>query len=236
VCTRRSHSSRAILSSRIIPGNDRPVVEVIDALLRQGIRVIERRTERKVHVSGHAHRGEQRTMLELVRPEAFVPVHGTLHHLHRHAELARETGVRHTAIAQNGDVIELSEQELRVVDRAHTGRVHVYRGRDVGDAVVDERARLAEQAISFSIDGQGRLLGSPDITARGVAFTGDLQELLGQARITAKRAFRFAVEDGLLSDLEALKEALRRKLTRFFFESLGQRVVCMVLVNVVRGS
>jgi ribonuclease J len=228
-----------ILSSRIIPGNDRPVVDLIDKLLRQGIQVIERRTDRGVHVSGHAHRGEQRAMLELVRPEAFVPVHGTLHHLHRHAALARETGVRRTEIVQNGDVLELSRSELRVVDRAYTGRVHVARGSDVDDEILNDREKLAEQgalAISFTIDGFGRLLAAPDITARGVMLDRELHDVLGQARIAAKRAFRFAADDGLLDDLEALKEALRRKMTRFFFDTLGQRVVCMVLVNVVRGS
>jgi ribonuclease J len=227
-----------ILSSRIIPGNDRPVVDIIDALLRQGVQVIERRTDRAIHVSGHAHRGEQRTMLELVRPQSFVPVHGTLHHLHRHAALARETGVRETTIVQNGDVLELSREELRVVDRARTGRVHMARGADVKDDVLDQRARLAEQgalAISFVIDGDGRMLATPDISARGVVFAGAASDLLGQARIAAKRAFRYAVDDGLLDDLEELKEALRRKMTRFFIESLGQRVVCMVLIHVVRG-
>lgn len=227
-----------IMSSRIIPGNDRPVVDVIDALLRQGVQVIERRTHRGVHVSGHAHRGEQRTMLELTRPEAFVPVHGTLHHLQRHAALAREVGVARTAVIQNGDVLELERSTMQVVDRVHTGRVHVARGNDVSDEILADRARLAELgaiAVSFVIDGAGRLLASPDLTARGVVLTGQLKDVLSQARIAAKRAFRFAAEDGLLGDLEQLREVVRRKMTRFFFDSLGQRVVCLVLVNVVRA-
>jgi hypothetical protein len=58
--------------------------------------------------------------------------------------------------------------------------------------------------------------------------------VLAQARIAAKRAFRFAVDDGLGNDIEALREVVRRKMTRFFFDSLGQRVVCLVLVHVVR--
>ncbi len=226
-----------ILSSRIIPGNDRPVIEVIDALLRQGVRVIDRRTSRAVHVSGHAHRGEQRAMLELLRPRAFVPVHGTLHHLTRHAELARELGVRETRVLQNGDVLELEPDVLRVIDRTPTGRVHVARGLDVDDEVLSERARLAEvgaMAISFAIDGQGRLLAPPDLTARGVALGASATELMAQARIAAKRAFRHAVDDGLGGDIEALREVVRRKMTRFFLDSLGKRVVCLVLVHVVR--
>ena len=227
-----------ILSSRIIPGNDRPVVDLIDGLLRQGVEVIERRTDRGVHVSGHAHRGEQRTMIELVRPRSFVPVHGTLHHLQRHAELARELGVRNTAVIQNGDILELQYDDMRVVDRAQTGRIHVARGMDVDDEVLADRARLAELgavAISFVIDGGGQLLAPPDLNARGVAFRGDVPEMLVQARAAARRAFRFAVQDGLLTDLEAMREAVRRKMTRFFSDNLATRVVCLVLIHVVHS-
>jgi ribonuclease J len=177
-------------------------------------------------------------MLELVRPQSFVPVHGTLHHLNRHAELARQVGVRKTAVIQNGDVLELERDTMQVVDRAHTGRIHVARGIDVDDEVLAERAKLAEQgavAISFVIDPAGRMLGSPDLTARGVVLGGQVKDVLAQARIAAKRAFRFAIEDGLSSDIEALREVVRRKMTRFFFDSLGQRVVCLVLVHVVRA-
>lgn len=226
-----------ILSSRIIPGNDRPVSEIIDLLLRQGVEVLDRRSERGVHVSGHAHRNEQRTMIELVRPRSFVPVHGTYHHLSRHAALAQSTGVRDTAIVQNGDLLELNDSSIRVVDRVHTGRVHVARGVDVSDEVLADRARLAELgavAISFVIDAQGRLLSAPDLTARGVVLGAQAAEVVAGARVAARRAFRHAIDDGLRGDLEALREQVRRKMTRFFFDSLGQRVVCLVLVHLVR--
>jgi ribonuclease J len=226
-----------ILSSRVIPGNDRPVSELIDALLRLGVHVIERRTDRSVHVSGHAHRGEQRAMLELVRPEAFVPVHGTLHHLTRHAELARSLGIQNALVAQNGDLIELTRSGVRLVDRVSAGRVHVQRGADVADEIVADRSRLAEFgaiAVSLVIDAHGQLIGQPDLHARGVALGADRSAWLGQARIVVKRALRHADEDGLLGDLEGLREALRRRLTRFFYDSLRLRVVCLINVHVVR--
>lgn len=225
-----------ILSSRIIPGNDRPVIEVIDQLLRQGVEVIERRINRAVHVSGHAHRHEQRTMLELTRPQAFVPVHGTYHHLSRHAELARDCGVRATTVAQNGDVIELDRHNLRVVDRVPTGRVHVARGVDVPDEVLLDRTRLAEVgsiAVSFVVDRQGRFLSPPDIVARGVMLGPDPREFLAQARVAAKRVFRQALDDDWLEDLDGLREHVRRRMTRFFIDTLQQRAVCMVLVHVI---
>jgi ribonuclease J len=226
-----------ILSSRIIPGNDRPVIGLIDALLRQGIQVIERRTDRSVHVSGHAHRDEQRAMLQLVRPRTFVPVHGTYHHLLRHAHLAREMGVQDTLVVQNGDVVELSAEHVRVVDRVSTGRIHVARGSDVSEEVIADRTRLAELgavAISLVLDKRGELLGQPEVHARGVSLPADSREWLSQARVVVKRALRHAIEDGLLSDAAELRENLRRRMTRFFFDALRQRVVCLVNVHVVR--
>ncbi|HEX6245413.1 MAG TPA: ribonuclease J, partial [Polyangiales bacterium] len=226
-----------ILSSRVIPGNDRPVSELVDALLRLGVHVIERRTDRSVHVSGHAHRGEQRTMLELVRPEAFVPVHGTLHHLTRHMDLARSLGVANALVAQNGDVIQLDRAGVRVVDRASAGRIHVQRGADVADEILADRSRLAEfgaVAISLVVDRQGQLVGQPEVHARGVLLGADPSGWLSQARIVIKRALRHAIDDGELDNREALREHLRRRLTRFFFDSFSLRVVCLVNVHVVR--
>lgn len=226
-----------ILSSRIIPGNDRKVSDLIDALLRQGVHVIERRTDRSVHVSGHAHRDEQRTMLELVRPEVFVPVHGTLHHLKRHADLAAMLGVRRSLVAQNGDVLELTRDHAQIVDRVATGRVHVQRGTDVPDEVLADRSRLAEfgaVAVALSIDRRGQLLGEPDLHARGVLLPPRGREWLAQTRVFLKRAARHVTQDGGPDDVDAMREALRRKLTRFFFDNFALRVVCLVNIHVVR--
>ncbi len=224
-----------ILSSRVIPGNERPVLDVMDKLERLGVEIIDRRSHAGVHVSGHAQRDEQRTMLELVRPRAFIPVHGTYHHLRKHEALARAHGVRNTLLAQNGDVVELDRDRMRVIDRASVGRIHVSRGRDVPDEVLNLRMHLAESgsvSVSFVMDDRGRLLVPPDFQARGVVL-GDASTLFEQARVVAKRALRRAVQDGLLEHLDDLRESVRRPLTRFFSDSIGQRVVCMVLVHVV---
>jgi ribonuclease J len=227
-----------ILSSRIIPGRERPVLEVLDALEKLGVHLYERHAIRGVHVSGHAQRDEQREMIKLVRPETFVPVHGTYHHLRRHAELASDLGVRETLLVQNGDVIELDREHARIVDRVHAGRVHMARGQDVADEVVADRSRLAELgvvSISFVVDERGKPLAAPDVVARGVQLGPVPSEFVHQARIAAKRALRDALDEGLLGDLESLREDVRRAMTRFFYNQLGQRVVCVVLVHRVRS-
>jgi ribonuclease J len=226
-----------IFSSRIIPGNERPVLDVMNKLERMGVEVIERRQHPGVHVSGHAHRGEQRKMLELVRPHSFIPVHGTYHHLKKHAQLALDVGVAETLLVENGDLVEITRDRMHTIDRVTTGRVHVARGIDVSDEVVADRERLAEQgaiAVSLTIDEQGRLTAAPDITARGVAWSGDFRELLSGARVRLKRALRDAIDAGLQDDREELRDELHRVMTRHFYGATGQRVVCLVLINVVR--
>ena len=103
--------------------------------------------------------------------------------------------------------------------------------------MVADRSRLAELgtiAISFAVDPRGNFLAPPDLTARGVLLREISAKFLSQARVAAKRAFRQAVDDSLLHDLDALKEHVRRRMTRFFFDSIGQRAVCMVLVQIVK--
>src|ERR1700690_41718 len=115
-----------VMSSRGIPGNEAAVVRVMGDLLRRGVELRTWWSDRGVHVSGHAHRDEQRRMIELVRPRAFVPLHGTLHHLFRHAALARELGVAGVCVLENGDVGELAASGIRKSGRVNAGRVHEF--------------------------------------------------------------------------------------------------------------
>ena len=162
-----------ILSSRIIPGNDRPVFDLMGDLLRMGVEVISRITDRRVHASGHAHRDEQRRMLDLTRPRAFMPVHGTLHHLMRHAGLAREAGVAEVLVAENGDVVEVSESAAPMkAARAPSGRVATFGGDELADEVIRERAQLGRAGVAcvtLVLDRRGTLLSPPGIASRGVA-------------------------------------------------------------------
>jgi ribonuclease J len=196
-----------ILSSRVIPGNEGSVAKVMAALLRRGIKLRSWWSDRSVHVSGHAHGDEQRRMIDLVRPRAFVPVHGTLHHLVRHAHLAEQAGVAETCVLENGDVGEVDDAGLRKVGRVRTGKVHVFGGRVVPAATLGERASLA---------------------ARGVLDeAGDGEALAIASKAAAVGAQR--VGPGSDADIaEAVRLAVRRALQR----AVGFRP--MTLVTVVR--
>ncbi|OJY15664.1 MAG: hypothetical protein BGO98_23610 [Myxococcales bacterium 68-20] len=161
---------RVIMSARTIPGNEPEVHAIMGQLLRRGVEVISRATERGIHVSGHAHRPDQRRMIELVRPRCFVPVHGTIHHLTRHAALAREMGVPSIAVVENGRAVEVTEDRVMLGETFGAGRVHVWAGREVPTTVLRERAALAQEGAAFcfvTIDPAGTIL-NVFIETRGV--------------------------------------------------------------------
>lgn len=205
----------AILSSRVIPGNDRPVIAMVNSLHRRGVTVHTRITVPGVHTSGHAGRSEQTRMLELTRPRCFMPVHGTLHHLLRHAELGRSLGVGQALVVENGSVVAFDGDRATRIDEVRHGRVPIAVG---GEALsVDNLQRRQELArsgiahLALAWDG-ARLVAPPSITTRGVPLVdGDASAVrsLGLEAARAVEQFR----DGRGLELsEFVRRAVRRKL------------------------
>ncbi len=161
-----------ILSSRIIPGNDRPVFDMMADLLRTGARLHSRITDPLVHTSGHATRAEQKRMLELVRPRCFVPVHGTLHHLMRHAELATEHGVEHAFVVENGETAVLEHGKLRRGDDVPAGIVNVAQGGEpLEPDTLRRRAEMGRSGlvtVAAVLDTTGHVVAGPSVTLRGI--------------------------------------------------------------------
>jgi ribonuclease J len=231
-----------VLSSRAIPGNEPEVVRVMNDLLRRGVELRSWWSDHALHVSGHAHRQEQRRMIELVQPRAFVPVHGTLHHLTRHAELARELGVPGATVLENGDVATVDEQGVRKSGRAKAGRVYIMGGRALPAPVIAERAALASQGavhVAVPLDAQGRLAGEIAVATRGVIDEDADGALLESARTYA----RAALEDLLASaeaargplDDERIAEVARLAVRRTLARTLGFKPVTTAsLVRVPR--
>ena len=183
-----------ILSSRVIPGNESEVMQVMGALLRRGVELRSWWSDRAIHVSGHAHREEQRRMIELVRPQAFVPVHGTLHHLTRHAALARELGVPDVLTLENGDIAEIGDGAslgLRKVGTVPSGRIHIFARRALPESVLNERMALAARGsahVIVPVDARGRLAGEVILSTRGVVDESVDAALLDAARSDARGA------------------------------------------------
>jgi ribonuclease J len=186
-----SEEDVVIMSSRVIPGNELEVVRVMNDLLRRGVTLRTWWSNPGVHVSGHANRTEQRRMIEIVKPGAFVPVHGTLHHLTRHAELATEVGVGHVRVLENGDVGTLDTDGLRKSSRVQAGRVNIFGGRVLPPQVVAERAALAAVGavhVAVPIDPHGRLAGEIEVATRGVIDESTYADVMVSARRNARAA------------------------------------------------
>lgn len=162
-----------ILSSRVIPGNDRRVSRMLSELLRQDLEVHTHHTRRELHTSGHANRDELTHMLGLVRPRCFIPVHGTRHHLQSHAELARSCGVEQCLVIENGQVAEVAQGRLARAEQVRAGRVAIDRGFEtLSVEVLRQRAALGRVGIaqlSVVIDREGTLRGPARLSTWGVA-------------------------------------------------------------------
>jgi ribonuclease J len=222
-----------ILSSRIIPGNEREVFAVLGNLLRKGVLLRSWLTDRGVHVSGHAHRVEQERMIRMVKPRAFVPVHGTMHHMLRHGAIARELGVPSVCVAENGDVIEVSAEGATKAGRVKVGRVHNWATRELPKSVLRERASLAQEGVVLAvvrIDRHGNVTGSISLATRGVVDELADAPLLDEARKEAQKAIGAldAPDDAAVG--EAARLAIRRALAR----TLGSKPT--VIVSVQRSS
>ena len=174
-----------VLSAHSIPGNEEAVSKTINRMLRVGANVIYGNIA-PVHVSGHASQEEQKLMINLVRPKYFMPMHGELRQLRRHAMLAEEIGISkdRIIIAENGQVVELEDGELNLGERIPGGYV-IVEGSSIGDAdpdVMREREQLARSGIfvvNLSIDkNSNRLLDDPEILTRGFVSADDTLTLI----------------------------------------------------------
>jgi len=208
-----------VISAKAIPGNERSVTATIDRLLKVGATVIYGEGS-GIHVSGHAAQEDLRMMLNLVRPQYFLPVHGEYRHQHFHAELARQSGIRDEDIfiLENGDVLELDAENGEIVDKVPTGMVFVD-GYELGDAeglVLRDRQQLAGDGILIAVvtvDSQsGDSVAPPELVARGFLHNDDrlqevldecatalddLMEELGAVHVTGQRLIRDDIKEKL---------------------------------------
>ncbi len=217
-----------IFSSRMIPGNERPITLVQDSLVRRGVRVITDDDE-MTHVSGHPARDELKQLYALVKPKYSVPVHGEWRHLSAHAALAQEAGAT-PILLEDGDMLSLSPGRPEVVDSAPVGRLALDGNRVVplNGGVLAARRRMLFNGVvlgSFAMDGAGKMIGQARVSAPGL-FEPDDPET---ARVTSEFTQAVAGLPALLRrDDSALADAARAALRR----ALGKRLQKRPMVDV----
>jgi ribonuclease J len=223
-----------IFSSRTIPGNEKAVNRIINALIRQGIEVITDRTQ-LVHVSGHPRRGELERMFEWLRPEIVVPVHGEALHLSENASLARAFGIREVVVCGNGDVLRLAPGPAEVVDQVPSGRLY----RD-GNLLVEAEARVVPErrklgfagvvSVAVAMSGRGDMVGDPWIEMTGLPETippdGTMQEVV----MDAVASVLGSLPKPQRRDPSVLTQAIERSVRGAVNEVWGKKPLCHVLV------
>ena len=225
-----------VLSSRIIPGNEKAIYRVIDHLERRDARVInDDGTHGLIHVSGHGSQEELRLMINLVRPKFFVPVHGDYRHLKRHAELAHATGVPEKVILlEDGDVLTLDERSAQKTGKITTGRVCIDNNSTadvVHDVIIKDRKQLGGDGIFLPIiainKSSGEFEGSPEITTRGFAV--DDPDLLRNARDIVRRTLEDSSKEER-RDYGVMKDKIRGDLKRFLQKNANRRPLIMPII------
>ncbi len=200
-----------VLSSHPIPGNEETVSRAINRLMRLGANVIYDAIA-PIHVSGHASQEEQKLLINLVRPKNFVPIHGELRMLKRHAWLAEQVGIpaENIVVVENGQTVELGGGKVSLGERIPGGYVFVH-GESIGDIdhdVMKEREQLARNGIviiDLSIDKiKGRLLHEPEVITRGFLSPEDAERLIPEIR---KRVMKVVNSGGLDSEKDIASAA-----------------------------
>lgn len=224
-----------VISARTIPGNEREVMHVIDHLLRREVNVVYE--EPGIHVSGHGQREELKLMLRLTRPEYFIPMHGSLLHLVRHAKLAAGTGVdrENVFVITNGEVVQVGPEGGEILDETvPSGRVFVDQEfEEVPRIVVRDRRHLGEDGFVIVVaalnSSNGELAREMEIITRGVIHVDESQEVLDDVRGLLVGEIEQARRDGL-RDMENVQEMMRASLKRFFRKRLGRRPMILPVV------
>jgi ribonuclease J len=224
-----------IISARVIPGNERTVGRVINALLRLGAD-LPYEDNAFVHVSGHASQEDLKLMMTLTRPRYFIPVHGEYRHLLGHARLAETAGIPadHVFLIEDGTGVELTRSTARIVGKYPTGRVLVD-GKGVGDigsVVLRDRQILAEDgviAVSVTVDAKGVVVAGPEIASRGVIYVKENEALIDELKAAVLHAL--AERDGELSlDRETVSARVRTAVRQLMNQRFQRKPVVLPMI------
>ena len=225
-----------VISATPIPGNERSVYKTINNLTKLGAIVVHG-TDGRSHVSGHGSQEELLLMLNLVRPEFFVPIHGEYRMLMQHGRLAVQTGVEsgNVYVAENGDVLEFTSEYGDKVGKTYGGNVFVDGSSvgDIGEAVLRDRKALSNDGIIMvvvAIDAEeARLTAGPDLISKGVFYLPEAGEAIDQLRQQLAASIA-QLSNEAMRDADTVKEHIRSGLAKAVFAQTKRRPVVIPVV------
>lgn len=222
-----------IFSSNPIPGNEKAVTNVINALLEKGADVIFQ----DVHVSGHACQEEIKLIYTLVHPRYAIPVHGEYKHLIAQAKIAKDLGMpkENIFILNSGDVLELSKESASVTGKVPVGDILVdgLGVGDVGNIVLRDRQHLAADGILIvvlGLDGASdQLVSGPDIVSRGFVYVRESDQLMDEARAVVDEAVEGCLGRGI-TDWGKLKSSIKDSLGEYVWKKTKRRPMILPII------
>ena len=223
-----------ILSSHPIPGNETSVSRVINAMARLGVRVVHSGLH-DVHATGHAKQEELKTLLNLVQPEHFIPVHGEYRHMVAHAELARTMGVAdgNVLLCEDGDRVALTDDGLELVGRVPARYLYVDGIGDVNHGVIRDRQVLAEEGVVVVIatvdHDTAELITGPEVITRGWIYADEAEEMLEEMRGRLTDAILSALARGD-HEPETLQRVVRKTAGKFVNDRTKRRPMIVPVV------
>src|SRR5499427_2578503 len=228
-----------VLSSRIIPGNEKSIFRMIDHMSRRGADVLYGSMNPPLHVSGHASVEEMKLVLNLVRPRYFMPIHGEFRQLSKHARLAdhlRFAGLEETFVMDSGEILEIDHHGARKAGRVTVGRVCIDSGSVddvVQEVVIRDRRHLSEDGIVLPIIAinrhTGRMENVPEIVSRGFAVAEDGTAFLDSARQVVAKTLESSNQEEK-TDWGVMKEKIRADLKRHIVKQTQRRPLIMPVI------
>ena len=226
-----------IISATPIPGNEKMVGGVVNALMKRGVEVIYEKMY-EVHASGHACQEDLKLMIGLVKPKYFIPVHGEQKHLMKHAQLARAMGIdeKNIYIAEIGETIELTETYIKKVGTVTAGDVYVdgLGVGDVGNVVLNDRKRLSQDGLiivvaTISKENRQEILSGPDVVSRGFVYMRESEELIEKIREITRDSIENA-KRGYVGDWTNMKNAVKNNISRYIYETTNRSPMILPII------
>lgn len=233
---RVEHGDLVIISASPIPGNEKFISRVINELFKKGADVVYEAFE-EVHVSGHARQEELKLIHTLVKAKFFMPVHGEYRHLRHHSKLAQKLGRDESeiAVAETGQIVELSKDGIRINGKVHSGGVMVdgLGVGDVGHIVLRDRKHLAEDGIltvvvtiekeSFSV------IAGPDIITRGFVYVKESENLINEAREIVRQEIDKCL-DNRITEWVVIKSNIKNAVSKYLYEKTKRRPIILPII------
>lgn len=231
-----------IISASPIPGNEKSIGQVINQLYEKNIEVIYDKLY-DIHVSGHAKQEEHKLMLALLKPKFFIPIHGEMRHLKKHAELAETMGIKskNILVINTGDMVELTQKEMKLGQKIQSGNIMVdgLGVGDVGNIVLRDRKHLSEDGLIIAVvtidRKSGTVVSGPDIISRGFVYVRENEDLMVDSRAVVKAALEKCFENNV-REWSSIKSAIKDALSKFIYNEIKRRPMILPIIMEVKKS